>query len=141
MLAVMRMEWILICATALCWGGYPLVARAAGYGGARGTLILMLTGLVPIVLAAAFLDPSPPPGRSALGLLTVAGLMMGAGLLAFYALANSPMDASVSIPIVDVAMLIVSALGAILFFSEPATMRKVAGIALMLAGIALLRPE
>jgi drug/metabolite transporter (DMT)-like permease len=68
-------------------------------------------------------------------------VMMGMGLVAFNAVANSRnMDASVSIPIIDTTMLIVTVLGAILFFAEPLTARKAIGIAMLIAGIAVLKP-
>ena len=46
-----------------------------------------------------------------------------------------------SIPIMDTGMLIVSVAAAALFFSEPITARKALGLALLCAGIAVLRPE
>lgn len=136
----MRTELLYIALTSICWGGYPLVARSAGHGGPRGTVILMLAGMVPITAAALLAGGDGWPQRDGLLKLLVAGLMMGGGLLAFHALATSPMQASVSIPIVDVAMLLVSALGAILFFAEPFGTQKALGVALLVAGIALLRP-
>jgi drug/metabolite transporter (DMT)-like permease len=72
--------------------------------------------------------------------LGIAGLMMGSGLLAFNRLANGKLDASVSIPVADTAMLLVSAFAAMWFLGEPATARKLVGIALLVAGIVLLRP-
>jgi multidrug transporter EmrE-like cation transporter len=65
---------------------------------------------------------------------------MGSGLIAFNRLVNSRLDASISIPIVDTAMLIVTTLGAIYFFQEAVTARKLVGFALLVAGIAVLRP-
>jgi multidrug transporter EmrE-like cation transporter len=67
--------------------------------------------------------------------------MMGVGLIAFIRVANGALDASVSIPIVDVAMLLVTAIGAMVFFAEAVTVQKVAGIVLLVAGIGLLRPS
>jgi uncharacterized membrane protein len=68
--------------------------------------------------------------------------MMGIGLLAFNALVNSRRwDSSVSIPIADTAMLIVAVVGAMLFFAEPVTTRKVVGLALLVIGIVVLRPK
>ena len=136
----MRIELAWIGVTALCWGAYPLVARATGYEGPRGTLILMLAGLVPIGVSAAWYGQGAWPDRMALGRLLLAGVMMGFGLLAFYALANSPIDASLSIPAVDGAMLLVSSLGAIWFLGEAATLQKTLGILCILAGMVLLRP-
>lgn len=116
------------------------MSRSAGYGGSRGALILMLAGLIPILIGSIADSDAGWPSEIALTKLIGAGVMMGGGLISFHTLANSPMDASVSIPMVDIAMLLVSAIGAIIVFSEPVTVQKISGIALMLAGIAMLRP-
>jgi multidrug transporter EmrE-like cation transporter len=50
-------------------------------------------------------------------------------------------EASISIPIMDTGMLLVSVIAAALFFAEPITLRKCAGLALLVAGIAVLRPQ
>jgi len=136
----MRVEYVWILVVALCWGGYPLLSRWSGYGGSRGALILMLSGLLPIIVGSVAGHGGEWPLWGALAKLIVAGLMMGVGLVAFVMLTTSAMDASISIPIVDVAMLLVSTLGAIVFFAEAVTLQKVLGIVLLLAGIFLLRP-
>jgi len=136
----MTLEIVCIALVAACWGGYPLVARASGYGGPLGTLVLALAGLLPITLAVLWQGGVERPSAAAIGKLAVAGLLMGGGLLAFNKLANSRLDASISIPIVDTAMLIVTTLGAIYFFQEAVTARKLAGLALLVAGILALRP-
>jgi multidrug transporter EmrE-like cation transporter len=51
------------------------------------------------------------------------------------------LDASTSIPIIDTAMLLVSVVGAVLFFAEPMTAKKVIGVVLLIAGIVVLKPE
>ena len=66
--------------------------------------------------------------------------MMGMRAGRLQPLANSPLDASISIPIVDTAMLIVTTLGAIYFFQEAVTAQKLVGLALLVAGIVALRP-
>jgi drug/metabolite transporter (DMT)-like permease len=140
----MTVEIICIALVAACWGGYPLVARSSGYGGPLGTLLLALAGLLPITLAVLHQGGHPGgverPPAGALVKLAIAGVLMGSGLLAFNRLANSRLDASISIPIVDTAMLIVTTLGAIYFFQEAVTARKLVGLALLVAGIAVLRP-
>jgi len=130
-----------IVLVAVFWGAYPLVARTSGLGGPFGTLVLSAAGLVPIVLAALW--SGRPAGLSVTQLVrvAVAGAMMGTGLIAFNRLANGALDASVSIPIVDTAMLLVSFLGALWFFAEPITARKVLGMALLVVGILMLRPS
>ena len=129
-----------IAIVALFWGGYPLVARSSGSGGALGTLVLSLAGLVPITVGALWGGFAVRPSSGQLVRLGIAGVMMGIGLLAFNRLANGRLDASVSIPIADTAMLLVSAVGALWFFEEPVTTQKLVGIALLVIGIALLRP-
>jgi drug/metabolite transporter (DMT)-like permease len=135
-------EVVAIALVALFWGGYPLLARASGYGGPWGALLLNLAAVVPIVLSIALWPgASERPSLEATAKLLLAGAMMGCGLVAFNVVANSPrLEASVSIPIVDTAMLLVTAFGAVLFFQEAVTAQKLLGIALLLAGIAALRP-
>lgn len=122
------------------WGGWPLVARASGYGAPLGALILTIAGLVPIALAA-MIDGTARPSTSELVKLTIAGVMMGVGLVAFNIVANSKMDASVSIPIIDAAMLVVSVSGAIYFFHEAITVQKLVGVVLLVTGILVLQPS
>jgi drug/metabolite transporter (DMT)-like permease len=136
----MTLEIVCIALVAICWGGYPLVARASGYGGPLGALILTFAGLVPILLSVLWQGSSERPSPGALGKLGIAGVLMGSGLVAFNRLANSPLEASISIPIVDTAMLIVTTLGAIYFFQEAVTAQKLVGLALLAAGIVALRP-
>jgi drug/metabolite transporter (DMT)-like permease len=138
----MRTDYFYIAATALMWGSYPLVLRSTGQGGAFGSLVLMLAGLIPIAAAAWWQGGGVKPLATELTRLTVAGIMMGCGLLAFNAVANSRnLDASISIPIVDTAMLMVTVICAVLFFGEAMTVRKTIGIALLIAGILALRPS
>jgi drug/metabolite transporter (DMT)-like permease len=132
--------WILI--VSLFWGGYPLVARGANLGGPLGALILSAVSLSTIAAATAWTGALAWPAPAAAVRLVIAGAMMGVGLLAFNAAAVSrQIEASVSIPIMDTGMLIVSVLAATLFFAEPITLKKCAGLALLVAGIVVLRPE
>ena len=138
----MKTEYAWIAAVALFWGGYPLIARGANLGGPLGALILSAVSLTTIAAATLWTGVDAWPTPSAVIRLAVAGAMMGIGLLAFNAVAVSrEIEASVSIPIMDTAMLLVSVLAAALFFAEPITIRKCVGLALLVAGIAVLRPE
>jgi drug/metabolite transporter (DMT)-like permease len=131
--------WILI--VSLFWGGYPLVARGANLGGPLGALILSTVSLTTILAATWSTSSFAWPVPAAAIRLVIAGAMMGIGLLAFNALAVSrQIEASISIPVVDTGMLIVSVLAAVLFFAEPITLKKFVGLALLVAGIAVLRP-
>ncbi|HKA15925.1 MAG TPA: hypothetical protein VKH41_12970 [Myxococcota bacterium] len=138
----MKPEYAWIAIVSLFWGGYPLVARGADLGGPLGALILSAVSLATIAAATSWTGGFAWPAPAAAIRLVVAGAMMGIGLLAFNAVAVSrQIEASVSIPIVDTAMLVVSVLAAMAFFAEPITLRKCAGLALLVAGIIVLRPE
>jgi drug/metabolite transporter (DMT)-like permease len=103
---------------------------------------LMLSGIVPIAAAVVWQGGFEKPPVADLARLAIAGGMMGVGLLAFNVVANSrQIDASVSIPIIDTAMLIVTVIGAVIFFAEPMTVKKGIGLALLVAGILVLRPD
>jgi drug/metabolite transporter (DMT)-like permease len=138
----MKPEYTWIAIVALFWGGYPLIARGANLPGPLGALILSSVSLSTIAVATAWTGGFAWPGSGAVLRLVVAGAMMGIGLLAFNAAAVSrAIDASVSIPVMDTGMLLVSVLAAALFFAEPITARKCIGLALLVAGIAVLRPD
>jgi drug/metabolite transporter (DMT)-like permease len=138
----MTIETIYIAIAALMWGSYPLVVRATGVSGALGALILTVSALLPVGTAMIWQAAAPRPANADLLRLIIAGVMMGIGLVAYNALVNSRrLDASISIPIVDTAMLIVSVVGAVWFFAEPITARKMIGIVLLMAGIMVLRPS
>ena len=138
----MRTELICMAVVALAWGGYPLIARSSGVGGALGALILTLCALVPSAALVMWQGVVTRPSSVELAKLIVAGLIMGVGTTAFIYVVNSrQLDASVSIPIIDTAMLLVSVIGAVLFFAEPMSTRKIVGIGLLIAGIVVLRPE
>jgi drug/metabolite transporter (DMT)-like permease len=124
------------------WGGYPLIARGVGIGGPLGALMLSVVSLSTIAVATWWTGVETWPSVGDAVRLAIAGLMMGFGLLAFNAVAASRnVEASVSIPIMDTAMLVVSVVAAALFFAEPITLRKALGLTLLVAGIVVLRPE
>ena len=138
----MRIELICIAVVALAWGGYPLIARSSGMGTPLGALLMTSSSLLPIVLATIWNGVAARPSTGELTKLLIGGTLMGVGTTAFNYLANSRnIEASISIPIADTAMLIVSVVAAILFFAEPLTVKKLIGLALLIAGIAVLRPE
>jgi drug/metabolite transporter (DMT)-like permease len=137
----MKFELIGIVITAIAWGCYPLVARSAGAGAGQafGTFIMMSTGWLVIAAAAWWQGIEVRPSTQGVIRLAAAGALMGAGMLSFNAVASSRrLDASVAIPIMDTAMLIVTVIVAVMVFAEPFTLRKGMGLALLLAGIATL---
>ena len=136
----MRSEWIWIALVAMFWGGYPLIARLSSFGGPLGSFMLAALSLVPIGAAVLWSGDTTPPTRAQLWPILVAGVMLGVGLLAFVRLATGKLEASVSIPISDVSMMIVTTIGAIWFFEEAVTAQKLLGLGLLVIGIVLLRP-
>jgi drug/metabolite transporter (DMT)-like permease len=135
----MSADWICIALVAVFWGGYPLVARLSSFGGPLGSLVLGAVAIVPVAAAALATGSGERPTRAELWPLVVAGLMQGVGLMAFVRVATGKLEASVAIPISDVAMLIVTTVGAILFFQEALGPQKLAGLAFLVVGILLLR--
>ena len=119
-----------------------MVVRSAGLGGSLSALILTLSALVPVTGVAIWQGIGARPPLADVTRMMIAGVMMGIGLVAFVAVTNSrQIEASVSIPIMDTSMLIVTVVGAVLYFSEPVTLRKCLGLALLIVGILVLRPE
>src|SRR6185295_13902837 len=135
------MDTLCIALVAAMWGGWPLVARASGYGGPLGSLFLTIAGLAPILIASLAQGATTLPSTATCVRLAIAGAMMGTGLVAFNIVVNGRLDASVSIPIVDAAALIVSTAGAVYFFGETFSLQKLVGIVLLVAGIVVLRPS
>jgi drug/metabolite transporter (DMT)-like permease len=134
-------EYFFIALVAITWGGYPLLTRASGYPEAPAALLLTLVALVPILLGVFWHGRFERPSGPALGYLVAAGLMQGVGLVAFLRVASGRLEASVSMPIVDTSMIVVTTVGAILLFRESMTLQKLVGIALLVAGIVILRPS
>ena len=135
-----RTEWVCIALVAVFWGGYPLVARLSDMGGPFGSLLLATLAIVPIAAATVWTGDSIWPTRAQLWPIAIAGIMQGIGLMAFVRVATGKLEASVSIPISDVAMLLVTTVGAVWLFQEAITVQKLIGLGLLVAGIALLRP-
>ena len=135
----MKVEYIGIAIVAFLWGGYPLITRAAGGGGILGTFVMMTAGWVTIAIATALQGFGSQLTSGQTLRLAGAGSMMGIGLIAFNWVASSErIAASVSIPIMDTAMMLVTVLAAVWFFGEPLTLRRGIGLALLVAGIATL---
>lgn len=135
-------EWISMAVVVFAWGIYPLVIRPTGVSGPLGALILTVSALLPIGVALGVQGGVSRPSTPDLVRLALGGVIMGVGTTAFNFLVNSrKVDASVAIPVVDTGMLLVTTLGAIWFYSEPISVRKVVGIALLVVGIGVLRPS
>ncbi len=137
----MAAEWLGMAIVVLAWGGYPLIIRVTGVSGPIGALLLTVSALIPIGVAVLWQGVLEKPSTADMGRLVLGGVIMGIGTTAFNFVINSrKLEASVAIPILDTGMLLVTAIGAMWFYSEPVTLRKVVGIGLLVLGIGVLRP-
>ncbi len=131
----------LIVLVGFLWGGWPLMVKAAGNHGLMDLVTLTASATLTVAITALLSGDVALPPQPSMTWLGIAGVLVGTGLLAFSHVTTSPlMEASVSIPIMDVAMLIVTAAGGIYFFQESLTPQKMIGIALLVVGILFLRP-
>jgi drug/metabolite transporter (DMT)-like permease len=136
----MALDWVYIALVAVFWGGYPLITRLSSINGPQASFLLAAISLAPIAVAMLWSGDTARPTGAQLWPIAIGGLMQGIGLMAFVRVATSKLDASIAIPISDVSMLLVTTVGAIAFFSEAVTAQKLAGVALLVSGILLLRP-
>lgn len=131
----MLMITLLMVATGLLWGGWPLLTRAAGDTTPGTLLVIGITAAVPPIINF-FLRGGELPTAGGSVLLAAAGLMMGVGLITFNVVLTSPlMPMSVSLPIMDTLLLLVGAAGAIYFFQESLTPSKLFFIGVLVVGI------
>jgi drug/metabolite transporter (DMT)-like permease len=125
-------------ATAVCFGTWPLITRAAGDSSSWA---------MPIVLAACMLTSFVArigakdafPGRTAVAILVAAGIVNGLGALAYGRLITSTSQSMSALPSAALtAMIVVMAVGGFVFFKEAVTPSKLVGLALAAAGCYLL---
>lgn len=134
--------YVSMAVVVLAWGSYPLVVRSTGVGGPVGALLLTLAALLPIVTANLWQGGNTKLSIGDWVRFGIAGVIMGMGTTAFNFLVNDRrVDASIAIPMVNSGMLLVTMLGALWFYAEPASIRKLLGVALILAGMFVLRPS
>lgn len=136
----MKTHWLCIITTAICFGGWPLLARAAGKTGTIGTLTMAAMALVPIYAVLLYQGFTLPSSRTFM-ILFGAGVLMGTGFIAYnMAISNRSVDVSITVPLISSLMIIVTTSGGRLFFSEALTSQRILGIIFVIAGIILLRP-
>ena len=130
---------LLVLAVSLLWGLWPLVTRSAGQHGLASSCILAIAALMPIAICTIATGPQFPPFIPSV-IIACAGVMMGTGLLLFnFLMGNPKIEASIIIPIVDVLMLITTAVGGIWFYNESSTTQKKVAIVVLVIGIILLQ--
>lgn len=125
-------------ATALCFGTWPLITRAAGD---------QSSWAMPIVLAACMLTSllgrigakDAFPTTTAITILVAAGIVNGLGALAYGRLITSTSQSMSALPSAALtAMIVIMAFGGFLFFKEAVTPSKLVGLVFAAAGCYLL---
>jgi drug/metabolite transporter (DMT)-like permease len=137
------MRNILLCIgiTALCFGGWPLIARSAGKTGVTGSLIMASLATIPIAIAVLYQGVQLPSVDS-FKFLVFAGLVMGTGFIAYNVAITHPLSqVSITVPTISALMVVVTTMGGFFFFGEPLTKSKLMGAAFVIIGIVILRPD
>ena len=124
---------ILCLVTAIGFGAWPLIARWSGANDAWVTVIVMTVTTLVGALALVSRLPAMPSARS-IGILAVAGVFNGVGMIAYGKLVAGTDHEISSLPAVSLIMMIaVIYVGGIALFHEQITTQKVIGI--IFAGI------
>jgi len=122
------------------FGGWPLIARAAGLP-PFGIAVILSIGTVAAVTAVGpimFTWDAVTKKVVYLGLL--AGVINGVSFLAYSKLVSNPAwDISTYVPLAIALMLIVPVIGGPLFFGECLTGNKILGVAAILIGVYFIR--
>ena len=131
-----------LCAfNAVCWATAPLIGRLSSANGMVMAVAINFGSLV-AVLPIAFTQNYAAVGFKGLMVALVAGIINGAGVIAFYQLvygsAQGHWEASKIIPIVFVLVPVLIVFGAKFLFSEAITAQKVVGISFACVAIWLL---
>ena len=125
---------------AVGFGGWPLVARAAGIP-PFGIAVILSIGTVAAVTAVGpimFTWDAVTKKMIYVGLL--AGLINGVSFLAYSKLVSNPAwDISTYVPLAIALMLIIPVIGGPIFFGECLTGNKILGVIAILVGVYLIR--
>lgn len=120
---------------ALCFGGWPLIARAGGAASVWLTLCVTCGGLAVAWTNLAFHDDQAPSSRAVMYALA-GGLVNGLGLVFFGKVAIwKGEDVSRLLPLVFVMMTLVTVAASVVFLHEPITSKKIVGVVLACAAM------
>jgi drug/metabolite transporter (DMT)-like permease len=136
----MKIQILFSILTALCLGGWPLIARFSKLPSIWVTVMVAI-GTVTVALFAFFTKTSSseslPITFIAIGLL--AGIVNGLGIF-FYGklIGTSGWEISRIVPMTFALMVLVAGLGGSLVFGEPITFRKLIGLLTVIISVFLL---
>lgn len=112
----------------LAFGGWPLLAKFARAPAAWSSFAVMAISTCVIMLAQRSELVQTVPNGYVFLVLTVAGLINGAGMIAYGSCLNgSSGPVSALLPVVYITMLAVAVMGGVVFSGEPLTWTKIAG--------------
>jgi uncharacterized membrane protein len=121
----------------LCFGSWPLFMRSTGFSGPQSGFVVSVVTLV--VFIPLWRGDTAGFNQKALALGVAAGLLNGLGSI-FYqaALANLKLEVSRVLLVVLVTTILVSTVGARLFYGELLDTQKLFGLSFSLIGVLLL---
>ena len=134
--------WLpLALATAVAYGLFNVFASQAGgkIGDAWGAGILEGTAALVIAVFAIATRASPQATAAGVRWSVLSGVFAGLGTLAYVAMFRKGGGLTGAGPIAFCGSMVVMVAAGVLFFGEPLSARRAAGIALGIASIALLK--
>ncbi len=125
-------------ATALCFGSWPLITRAAGDTSSWAMPIVLIACMLTSFLARIGAKDAFPT-KTAVLILVTAGVVNGLGALAYGRLITSTSQSMSALPSAALtAMIVFMAFGGFVFFKEAVTPTKLVGLAFASVGCWLL---
>lgn len=125
---------------AVGFGGWPLVARAAGIPPFGIAVILSIGSVAAVTAVGPIMFTWDAVTRKMIYVGLLAGVINGISFLAYSKLvSNTAWDISTYVPLVIALMLIVPVIGGPLFFYENFSQSKAFGILAILLGVYLIR--
>src|SRR3989339_1835367 len=120
--------FFLLLVTALGFGGWPLVVRAAGIPPFGIAVILSIGTVAAVTAVGPIMFTWDAVSRKMVYIGLIAGAINGVSFLAYSRLVSSTeWDISTYVPIATALMLIIPVIGGPLFLNETLTMNKVVG--------------
>jgi drug/metabolite transporter (DMT)-like permease len=122
------------------FGGWPLVARAAGIPPFGIAVILSIGTVAAVTAVGPIMFTWDAVSRRMIYIGLIAGVINGISFLAYSRLVSNPAwDISTYVPLAIALMLIVPVVGGPLFFGERLTGNKILGVIAILIGVYLIR--
>lgn len=123
----------------LCFGAWPLIMKQSGLHPIMAAFILCVSTLATIVPLMHTSAVWQGVARSAALIAVAAGLLNGFGTIAMQRmLADKTTAVSVGVFVIIIAQMVSTAIGGRVFYSDPLTLKRAAGVCLAVAAVYLL---